>query len=491
MKFSDYATPHSSLKYSSEYFSALTFEHAHSIDYPVIGKPGFITAWCFDSNEPASASSTLVQPGEVVPHMDDLLPISRAMELAYAKGSQSVVVTFDGIAVIYHFSKIRLLLVINNNRPAIIGARSLYSHIIASNILLPSDLDHFKTLRIRAPVTGFQVTQFPLWKLACLLGETWLEEDVVNALLELLYLENATATNNDPTFIALPTSFAQDMRYLFEAGSDAYSSNLSLLHRRLRAVPMANISFVTCENDHFSGYRYFPKFSSLRLGDSMGRPSSGDILPAFNWFIDGISGGGYPAPEGVGEGHMPLQGLQSGSCGIASVNFVTRGELSDPPIWDDVSSPLFRNKALQDIIVYHLTVQQTVSFNLNWLVQCALAPLEKSEVLIDDPYQPVGYNDYNLYRPTGTHLIHAFSAKIRTQPLIALPRGTPKRDDSQLSASSIPVPPISKLPAFSTSAPVIILPADADDNDDIIDLSGSSPIISPQPTKVEPEIINL
>ncbi|KAJ7111210.1 hypothetical protein C8R46DRAFT_874536, partial [Mycena filopes] len=204
--FSDYATPQPSLKYSLEYFSSLTFDRAGSIDYPVVAKPGLISRWCFDSNEPASAASTVVQPGEVVPHADDLLPISRCMESAYAEGSRSVVVTLGETAVAYHFSKIRLLLAINNNQPAVLGARSLYAHITASNILLPLDLDRFRAMRIRAPVAGFQVTQFPLWTLGCLLGETWLEEDVVNALLELLYLKNAIATTNDPSFIALPTS---------------------------------------------------------------------------------------------------------------------------------------------------------------------------------------------------------------------------------------------------------------------------------------------
>ncbi|KAJ6512375.1 hypothetical protein DFH09DRAFT_861666, partial [Mycena vulgaris] len=142
----------------------------------------------------------------------------------------------------------------------------------------------------------------------------------------------------------------------FQQTPRSYSSNISLLRRRLRAIPAAataNISFVTCESDHFSGYRYLPKFSSLRLGDSMGRPTSSDILPAFNWVIDGLSSAGYSAPESVGEGHMPRQGIQSGSCGIAAVNFIARGELSNPPIWEDSSSALFRRKALQEFIVYH------------------------------------------------------------------------------------------------------------------------------------------
>jgi hypothetical protein len=276
-------------------------------------------------------------------------------------------------------------------------------------------------LRIRAPLAGFQVTQCSLATLACLLGETWLEEDVVNALLELLYLNNAILTDSDPTFIALPTSFARDSRYLFEQGLHTYSLNLSLIRRRLRAILTANVSFATCDLDHFSAYRYLPKFSSLRLGDSMGRPPCADILPAFNWVLEGLSGNGYSAPETVGEGHMPQQGSQSGSCGIAAVNFIARGELSNPPLWDDTSSPLFRNKALQDLIVYHFaaTEQQSVSrptscprVNLSsilttflqavhtWHTPCTLAPLAVSETLIDDPSQAVGYDDFNLYRPT-------------------------------------------------------------------------------------------
>lgn len=107
MKFSDYATPQSSLKYSQEYFASLTFERSQSIDYPTIANPGFITGWCFDSTEPRTAAGTVVQPGEVVPHAQDLLPISRAMEGAYMAGSRSVVVNLGELQVAYHFSKVR------------------------------------------------------------------------------------------------------------------------------------------------------------------------------------------------------------------------------------------------------------------------------------------------------------------------------------------------------------------------------------------------
>ncbi|KAJ7465199.1 hypothetical protein FB451DRAFT_1179375 [Mycena latifolia] len=523
MKFSEYATPQSSLKYSPEYFASLTFGRAHSIDYPTIASPGLITGWCLDNDEPSSAAGTLVQPGEVVPHAEDLLPISRIMEGAYLEGSRSVIVQFGEYQAGYHFSKIRLLLAINNNKPAISSAHSLYIHITANNILLPPELERFQSLRIREPISGFQVTRFPLWTLACLLGETWLEEDVVNASLELLYLKNATLTNNDPTFIVLPTSFSHDTRYLFSQISRSYSSNISLLRRRLRAIPTAastNISFVTCESDHFSAYRYLPKFSSLRLGDSMGRPSSSDILPAFNWVIEGMSSIGYSAPNTVGEGHMPRQGPQSGSCGIAAVNFITRGELPNPPIWDDTvgilpsrhvadtlytytTSAIFRNKALQEILVYHLAAADVQASCETWHAPCVLAPITGSEILTDDPSQPVGYTDFNLYRPTVTHPIHPFMARIQAQPLIALPRASPEHRpkvrlyprhlyvsvNNPPSQLNLRTAPVSKLPALSASAPTIVLPDDGDDDSDdddgddntgggggVIDLSNSSPV---------------
>ncbi|KAJ6512374.1 hypothetical protein DFH09DRAFT_862125, partial [Mycena vulgaris] len=207
VKFSNYATPQPSLKYSPDYFASMTFERAQSIDYPTITNPGLIMGWCFDNNEPGSAAGTLVQPGEIVPHADDLLPISRMMEAAYLGGSRSVAVNLLGEhRVTYHFSKIRLLLVINNNRAAVFSARSLYNYISANQILLPPELERFQSLCIREPIAGFQVTRFPMWTLVCLLGETWLEEDVVNALLELLYLKNTILTDSDPTFIVLPTS---------------------------------------------------------------------------------------------------------------------------------------------------------------------------------------------------------------------------------------------------------------------------------------------
>ena len=65
-------------------------------------------------------------------------------------------------------------------------------------------------------MAGFQGSQFPLYKLGCLLKENWLEEDVVNALLELLYFRSAASLTqmltSNPPFILLPTLFYSEAR---------------------------------------------------------------------------------------------------------------------------------------------------------------------------------------------------------------------------------------------------------------------------------------
>ncbi|KAJ6596406.1 hypothetical protein DFH09DRAFT_905265, partial [Mycena vulgaris] len=210
MSFSEYATPPATLKYSPPYFASLTFARADTLEYPPIPKPGLIEGWCFSNEVPATASGTLVQPGEVIPCFHDLHPITREMERVFADGARSVDVVLnygDGhrTGLRYHFSKIRLLIAINNHRPAIAGARSLYQHIISHNLLSSQDVEQFSGLPIDTPISGFQVTKFPLWTLGCLLGETWLEEDVVNALLELIYLQEAMKSSADPSVIILPT----------------------------------------------------------------------------------------------------------------------------------------------------------------------------------------------------------------------------------------------------------------------------------------------
>ncbi|KAJ6502045.1 hypothetical protein C8R45DRAFT_819125 [Mycena sanguinolenta] len=230
MLLSEYAAPTATLKYSPQHFASLTFAHLEELDYPTIASAGIIKQWCFSDEIPASASGTVVQPGECIPSVEDLLPITREMEKAFRNGacSVSLVMNVDGQhhTLQFHFSKICLLISINNNHSAVLGARKLFQHVRSLNLLSPANLEQFSRSHIFAPIAGCKITDFPLWKLACLLGETWLEEDVANALLELLYLQETMKSTNDPSLIILPTSFFNDLQHLFEQSPRLYSTNL-------------------------------------------------------------------------------------------------------------------------------------------------------------------------------------------------------------------------------------------------------------------------
>lgn len=52
-------------------------------------------------------------------------------------------------------------------------------------------LQTFENSPFTAKTCGFKVSDFPLYKLDCLLLENWLEEDVLNAGLEFSYFLQA------------------------------------------------------------------------------------------------------------------------------------------------------------------------------------------------------------------------------------------------------------------------------------------------------------
>ncbi|KAG1724467.1 hypothetical protein EDB19DRAFT_1644568 [Suillus lakei] len=65
-------------------------------------------------------------------------------------------------------------------------------------------------------IQGFHITEFPLWKLGCLLDENWVEEVALNGMAELLYFQLASASKfSCPSFLFLLTSFFNDMRYFY------------------------------------------------------------------------------------------------------------------------------------------------------------------------------------------------------------------------------------------------------------------------------------
>ncbi|KAJ7208123.1 hypothetical protein B0H12DRAFT_972187, partial [Mycena haematopus] len=207
--FTAYSTPDPATQYSAAYFRELTFKQATLLTFPTIYEPGSVSAWTFTGELTSEAESRLLR-GEGVPDIVDVIPILRDMESAFSEGARSVAISFSvegkRIDRRVHLSKIRLFHNVNNNKIAVESARSLVSHLRSLPILPPTVLESFLNLAVRCPIFGFCVTDFPMFKLSCLLGEEWLHEDILNALAELMYFTQAAISPSEyPSTLILPT----------------------------------------------------------------------------------------------------------------------------------------------------------------------------------------------------------------------------------------------------------------------------------------------
>lgn len=212
------------------------------------------------------------------------------------------------------------------------------------------------------PICGFQVSDFPLWKLGDLLDETWVEEDVMNALAELLYYQRAALITYpvSPTHLYLPTSFLIDARYLYHQAPRVYSPELMAFRQRLNTTAVHVVGFLALSHHHYSAYVLHD--GKLLHSDSLGHPALKDDLDILCWIFSGSS---YTFPTDVVEVASPRQsatGPGSGSCGIASHDFIASYfELFHMPRWSSFSSAEFRNNALRNLVIFHEVAWQVIA----------------------------------------------------------------------------------------------------------------------------------
>jgi hypothetical protein len=211
-------------------------------------------------------------------------------------------------------------------------------------------LDAFFNLPIRKLVCRFCVTDFPLWKLSCLLCEEWLHEDVLNALAELLYFSQAAVSTSEiPTTLILPTHFLSDAKFLLHQSPPFFSPNLAALRHQLEKTSVDKIFAFNVHSNHYSTYRA-SESASLGYGDSMHLLPDVHVPSIWHWFL---SGTGFTVPSSVETLDVASQGTGSGSCGIAALNLVETDLDAETDKWSPSTSPFFRNRALRDLTVYH------------------------------------------------------------------------------------------------------------------------------------------
>ena len=111
VNFNSYSTPLSSTAYSSQFFAGLTFQQASCLNYPKIAPAGSVVGHIFCDGIPDTQEAMFVLPNEVIPHIDDIIPIIQEAEDAFAEGQSSVCLfmTFrdrPSVGGLYHFSKV-------------------------------------------------------------------------------------------------------------------------------------------------------------------------------------------------------------------------------------------------------------------------------------------------------------------------------------------------------------------------------------------------
>ncbi|KAJ6485399.1 hypothetical protein C8R47DRAFT_938823, partial [Mycena vitilis] len=443
MTFAQYATPHPNSPFSAESLQDITVAEASDLIQnnvlPLILPKNTVKLSFFDPRVPVDASEIVLAPNEVIPCAEDMLPITQAMEAAFLdEGARSVCVELPHGYVVYHLSKIRAIMNVNNHLSSLALVARLLAHAKSSSLLLPGLIQELEASRYAEPLAGFHVTETPLYTLGCLLDERWALEDVLNARAELTYFHRAASLElgQDPSLLFIPTLFLNDCRKLIGRPNVEYSQNIVWLRERIRAGYVKVLGFLSWAEEHYSGL-YKLRIDELEHGDSMHHPAARDLLRILRWALAGLPGFEPPAGQThITAGLVDRQTTSSGegSCGIAAFNFVDFRIGMGTPRWMAAQSAQFRDLFLQDMLLYHLIARRRTTTYSDWVTPCDLASNGEIAGFITDV--AVGYRDYNLDRPsTNVCLFHLFPSKILTR------------------SAHVHVPPLSQLAGFASDYP--------------------------------------
>jgi hypothetical protein len=193
------------------------------------------------------------------------------------------------------------------------------THIQSDSFNLGPAFETFRNSLVTSKIQGFCVSDFQLDKLGCLLGESWLEEDVFNSLLEFSYFRKARLRVSDT--ILLPTSFLTDARTAYEANPAVYTQEILAIRRRIAETSVQVIAMSLVHENHFAAFIYRQGSSVIEYGDSLHHPPPHHILPILQWVFSGVI---QHEIKHIRSGVISKQGAGSGagSCGLAALNFI-------------------------------------------------------------------------------------------------------------------------------------------------------------------------
>ncbi|KAF8815065.1 hypothetical protein BYT27DRAFT_7080848 [Phlegmacium glaucopus] len=149
---------------------------------------------------------------------------------------------------------------------------------------------------------------------------------------------------------------------------------------------------------HFTAFIYCPGSGNVEYGDSMHHQPPRDIISVLQWIFFGLF---EMTISTIDLGLIPKQGPGSGegSCGIIAHNFmaVALGTHGDRVRrWSGFEYELFRNVALQDLILFHYTAGQTAGNFVAWTYPILNTLNAGTEV---NTSMGSGFNDFNNFSP--------------------------------------------------------------------------------------------
>jgi len=228
-----------------------------------------------------------------------------------------------GGTLTYPHIKLQLFILINNNEVAVSSTCKLVQHLELPHFELRAIFEDLKKQPINSAICGLYGTNFPLWKLRELLDETWVGEDVLNGLAELLYFHQAAeSTSVNPPFLYLQTSFFTDAHCLHKQHPMLFSQEVLELRQHLFNTNVLKIGIQACDSDHYSTYVTSANAVKFDHGDTMHNPPLADALQVFQWAFKDIP---VFSQERIDSEQVACQGHGNGgdsSSGLAAFNFV-------------------------------------------------------------------------------------------------------------------------------------------------------------------------
>ena len=132
---------------------------------------------------------------------------------------------------------------------------------------------------ILSPIQGLSTNNVPLWRLATLLMEHWMDVDLFNALVEISYFKHQAKISllpSDtaiPSSLFLPTPFLSDAQRHYHRQPQQYTTEINDLRQRLLFTTVKSIYITSIFDDHYyTAYVYNIGSTTIDHGDSLHQP---------------------------------------------------------------------------------------------------------------------------------------------------------------------------------------------------------------------------